>query len=134
MARQSALAASLLLGALHALWHLPLFGLEFDWQNGAPWFLGVLAAAIVTAWMTNRTQGSLLLPILLHTSVNVAARYMFNPLFSGADLIQLFWIWGGMWCMVALAIVAIAGSELGRPAANVPEHQTARRAEQLLKA
>ena len=124
MATHTALTASLLLGALHALWHLPLFGLEFDWQNGFPWFLGVLAAAIVTAWMANRTRGSLLLPILLHTSVNVVARYLFNPLFSGADLIQLFWIWGGLWCLVALAIVGITGSELGRPAANVPEHQS----------
>ena len=134
MSKHTAITASLLLGALHALWHLPLFGLEFDWQNGFPWFLGVLAAAIVTAWMTNRTRGSLLLPILLHTSVNVAARYLFNPLFSGADLIQLFWIWGGLWCIVALAIVAITGADLGRSAANVSEHQAPRRVDQLLKA
>jgi membrane protease YdiL (CAAX protease family) len=132
MAKHMALTASLLLGALHALWHLPLFGLEFDWQNGVPWFLGVLAAAIVTAWMTNRTQGSLLLPILLHTSVNVAARYLFNPLFGGAGLIQLFWIWGGLWCIVALAIVAVTGLELGRPAATAGAHQAPPRTEQLL--
>lgn len=134
MAKHTVLTASLLLGALHALWHLPLFGLEFDWQNGAPWFMGVLAAAIVTAWMSNRTGGSLLMPILLHTSVNVAARYLFNPLFSSADLIQLFWLWGGLWCIVAFAIVALAGSELGRPATTAPEHQAVQRAEQLLKA
>lgn len=118
MAGRSVLAASLMLGVLHALWHLPLFGLEFDWQNGPPWFLSVLAASIVTAWMANHTRGSLLLPILLHTSVNVASRYLFNPLFSGADLVQLYWLWGGLWCAVALVIVGLAGSELGRSAAG----------------
>jgi membrane protease YdiL (CAAX protease family) len=134
MTGRSTLAASLLLGALHALWHLPLFGLEFDWHNGFPWFLGVLAAAIVTAWMANHTRGSLLLPILLHTSVNVTARYLFNPLFGGADLVQLYWLWGGLWCAVALVIVALTGSELGRSAAAKHQSGSARRAEEPLKA
>jgi membrane protease YdiL (CAAX protease family) len=132
MVGRTTLAASLLLGALHALWHLPLFGLEFDWQNGPPWFLGVLAAAIVTAWMFNHTRGSLLMPILLHTSVNVAAKYFFSPLFGGADLVRLFWIWGGLWCVVALAIVAVNGVELGRTGG--PESQVVQRANQRLNA
>jgi membrane protease YdiL (CAAX protease family) len=133
MAKHTALTASLLLGVLHVLWHLPLFGLEFDWQNGLPWALAVVASAIVTTWMANHTRSSLLLPSLLHTSVNVVAQYLFNPLFSGIDLIQLYWLWGGLWCIVALAIVALTGIELGRAAAS-PAHQTARGAEALLKA
>ncbi len=131
MVGRTALAASLLLGVLHALWHLPLFGFEFDWHNGFPWFLGVLSAAVVTAWMTIHTRGSLLLPILLHTSVNVVARYLFNPLFSGADLIQLFWLWGGLWCIVALVVVVSTGSELRRAAGM--EHQSVQRVDKSMK-
>lgn len=134
MAKYTALTASLLLGVLHVLWHLPLFGLEYDWQNGFPWALGVIASAIVTTWMANHTRGSLLLPILLHTSVNVTAQYLFNPLFSAADLIQLYWLWGGLWCILALAIVALTGKELGRVAVAAGDHQVAHRAEALLKA
>lgn len=132
MAKHTALTASLLLGVLHVLWHLPLFGLEYDWQNGFPWALTVIASAIVTTWIFNHTRGSLLLPILLHTSVNVAGRYLFNPLFSAADLIQLYWLWGVLWCIVALAIVALTGKELGRVAATAREHQAPPRTEQLL--
>src|SRR5215213_788049 len=87
MAGRTALAGSLLLGVLHTIWHLPLFGLEYDWQNGLPWAIGVLSFAVVTTWVYNRTHGSLLLPLLMHVSVNLASRYLFNPLFSGADLL-----------------------------------------------
>jgi membrane protease YdiL (CAAX protease family) len=134
MAKHTALTASLLVGLLHMLWHLPLFGLEFDWQNGPPWALAVVASAIVTTWMVNHTRNSLLLPIFMHTSVNVVAQYLFNPLFGGADLIQLYWLWGGLWCIVALAIVALAGKELGRATVVMPALQAAQRAEALLKA
>src|SRR6266508_3723531 len=118
MAGRTALAGSLLLGVLHAIWHLPLFGLEYDWQNGLPWAISVLSFAVVTAWMYNRTHGSLLLPILMHVSVNIAGKYFFN-LFSGTDLLQLWWLWGGLWGVVALVVVAIVGPNLGRqPAAR----------------
>jgi membrane protease YdiL (CAAX protease family) len=119
MAGRTALAGSLLLGVLHVIWHLPLFGLEYDWQNGLPWVISVLSFAIVTAWMYNRTHGSLLLPLLMHVSVNIAGRYLFNPLFSGTDLTQLYWLWGGLWGTVALIVVAVVGPNLGRlPAAQ----------------
>lgn len=116
MVGRSALAASLLLAILHIIWHLPLFGLEFDSTNGLQWGLGLVAFTIITTWMYNRTQGSLLLPILFHTSVNVTAKYLFNPLFTGADLVQLWWLWSGIWWIVALAVLAINGSNLAKPA------------------
>jgi uncharacterized protein len=121
MAGRTALAGSLLLGVLHVIWHLPLFGLEYDWQNGLPWAIGPLSFAVVTAWIYNRTHGSLLLPILMHISVNIASKYLFNPLFSGTDLIQLYWLWGGLWGAVALVVVAVVGPNLGRQPAVQPE-------------
>ena len=67
---RSALAAALLLGLLHALWHLPLFGVEYDLANGVPWAITVLCVAVVTTWIWLHTGGSLLLPMLLHASNN----------------------------------------------------------------
>ena len=121
MAGRSALAASLLLGVLHVVWHLPLFGLEYDWQNGLPWFLGVLAFSIITAWMYNHTQGSLLLPMLMHTALNTTGQYLFNPLFNGADLVRLWWLWGSLWCVLALIVVLVTGPSLVWHGASSPD-------------
>ena len=118
MVGRSALAASLMLAILHIIWHFPLFGSEFDSTNGLQWGLGIIAFTIITTWMYNRTQGSLILPILFHTSANMTAKYLFNPLFTGADLIQLWWLWSGFWWIVALAILVINGSNLAKPAAT----------------
>lgn len=111
-AGRSALVGSLLLGILHAVWHLPLFGLEYDLQNGVPWFIGLMGYSVIMTWMYNHTNGSLLLPILFHTSVNTTAKYLFNPIFKGADLIALWWIWGALWVGVAVALVLVVGPSL----------------------
>lgn len=116
MKGRSALSASLILAILHIIWHLPLFGSEFDATNILPWSLGLFAFTIITTWMYNRTQGSLLLPILFHTSVNLTAKYLFNPLFAGTDLMHLWWLWSGLWWVVALITLVRNGSNLAKSA------------------
>jgi CAAX protease family protein len=111
---RSVLAASFLLGALHVLWHLPLFGLEYDLQSGPPWLVSVLAYTVLTSWLYYHTDGNLLLPALFHTSVNVTAKYAFLPLFQGGDTTRLWWIWSGLWWVVAISFLARSGRELGR--------------------
>jgi membrane protease YdiL (CAAX protease family) len=103
---RSILTASLFLAILHIIWHLPLFGLEYDSTNILPWSLTIFAYTIITTWMYNRTSGSLLLPALFHTSVNVSAKYLFIPFFTGADMIQLWWLWFGIWWVVAIIVLA----------------------------
>lgn len=115
MKGRNALLASLILAVFHIIWHLPLFGADFDATNVLPWMLGVLGFTIVTTWMYNRTQGNLLLPMLFHTSVNVTANYLFNNLFTGADQISLWWLWAGCWWAVVLIILAKNGSNLVKP-------------------
>lgn len=105
MKGRNALFASTILGVLHIIWHLPLFGSEFDSTNILPWMLGLLGFTVISTWIYNRTQGNLLLPALFHTSVNVTASYLFSTLFTGTDLIQLWWIWAGFWWVVALNIL-----------------------------
>jgi membrane protease YdiL (CAAX protease family) len=65
--------ASLLLGVLWAVWHLPLFFVRDTDTYGQsfPLYLTqVVAISVVIAWLWARTRGSLLLPMLLHAAIN----------------------------------------------------------------
>ena len=65
--------ASVLLGAIWALWHLPLFflpGSGSDGQSFPIYLLLVTALSVAMAWLYWRTDGSLLLVMLMHAAVN----------------------------------------------------------------
>jgi membrane protease YdiL (CAAX protease family) len=102
------LGGVLALAVLHALWHLPLFGTEYDRANGLPWLLAIAAYTFFTAWLYRRTDGNLLLPALLHASLNTSAAYVFAPMERGADLVWLWWLWAALWWVTALAALAFS--------------------------
>ncbi len=110
---RSALAGALVLGLLHGLWHLPLFGLDYDVTNGLPWLASVLAMSVVVAWIWLATGGNLLLPALLHAAVNTCA-FPFGW-FAGGDTARLWWIWAGLWVVAAAIVVIANGAALYRP-------------------
>lgn len=65
--------ASVVLGILWASWHLPLFffpGSDIRGQSFPLYLLQVTALSVAMAWLYWRTQGSLLLTMLMHASVN----------------------------------------------------------------
>jgi uncharacterized protein len=70
--RQSALTATLILGVVWALWHLPAFFYRDTYMAmglaaGFPLLLlSILAASIIFTWLYNSTRGSLLIVILFH--------------------------------------------------------------------
>jgi uncharacterized protein len=76
LSAHNALVASLIVGALWALWHLPLV-----WTEGAPlhqqpvWLLlsDLTAKSIVFTWVFLHTRGSVLLAVLFHASTNLFA-------------------------------------------------------------
>ena len=62
-----------MLGVIWAAWHLPLFytvgNLQSQWPFG--WFaLSVVASSVLFAWLFNRSQGSVVPVVVLHTTVN----------------------------------------------------------------
>lgn len=66
-------SASVLLGFIWGIWHLPQFFIRDgdSYQQSFPVFvLQVTAISVVFAWLYTRTNGSLLLTMLLHASIN----------------------------------------------------------------
>ncbi len=73
----SALSASLLVGVVWFVWHVPLFYVPGSSQAGvpmAPYAVAVVATAVVLGWLYN-ASGSLLVPWLYHASLNPAGMF-----------------------------------------------------------
>jgi len=71
----SPFSATLILGLIWVVWHLPLFWIASTIQNQQPfsWFvLQIMGASFLYTWIFNRTNGNPLLPLLFHTSSNAA--------------------------------------------------------------
>ena len=115
---RSALSASLLLGTIHAIWHAPLFGVEYDLRSVWPWGLSVFCFATIVTWMWLHSGRSLLLPMLMHTSNNTAAFAW--GMFNADDQIHLWWIWAALWVAVTVTIVVMAGPNLTRRGTTSP--------------
>lgn len=72
-ARFGLASASVMLGVVWALWHLPLFFFTDADTYHQPFFIylvQVTAISVAIAWLWRRTGGSLLLTMLLHAAVN----------------------------------------------------------------
>ena len=109
----NALAASLILGVLWALWHLPLF-----WTVGATlfqqplWLLltDITAKSILFTWVFLHTRGSVLLAILFHASTNL---FEVSPVGDQAGGLALPLLAAAKLALVAV-IIAVAGPALAK--------------------
>ena len=110
LAHRSALAASLILGAVHAGWHLPLYNVATPALAYIPLVIGW---SVLFTWLFNGTNGSVLLAILFHGSFNTVAGLL-QPMFSGEDAVRLFWLLAAAYCVAAVVVALAAGPELSR--------------------
>jgi membrane protease YdiL (CAAX protease family) len=121
---RSALAAALIVGLLHTLWHLPfLIGALLE---GYP--IGVLtnlliivSGSVFFTWLFNNTNGSVLIAMLLHASVDLfggdGAPLTFGPLYSGfsaADMARQEIFQAVAFAAMAIFLIIVIGRELGR--------------------
>jgi membrane protease YdiL (CAAX protease family) len=104
-ARYSALVASLMLGVVWALWHVPLFFIEGTWQAEQVglgtqrfWFylITIVAEAVLYTWIYNNTNRSILGAILFHFVGNA-----FGELFALSAQAEVY--------NFALNLVAVVG-------------------------
>jgi membrane protease YdiL (CAAX protease family) len=119
---RNALTASLILGLLHTIWHLPLF---LTGDDSPMVILIIFAGAILNTWLFNSTHGSVLLNMIMHTSVNLWVG-VFNPLFSETDAARQT-----TWLMIAYVVAAVVltllfGANLSRKQEIPSESPTAK--------
>jgi membrane protease YdiL (CAAX protease family) len=111
--RMNVLGATACVAAIWAVWHAPLLGSEFAWQVVPAFLASVVAATVVLAWLRNAARGSVLLPMLMHATVNtVGAGLVFH--WVAEDQISLFWfIYAGVWAALAVALILLTRGRLG---------------------
>jgi len=114
LTQHNALVASLVLGVLWALWHLPLV-----WWEGASMYqqpiwlflFDIPAKSVLFTWVFLHTRGSVLLAMLLHGATNL---FNVSPnLISTDDLTLPLLAATAKWVLVVLVIL-VAGPSLAR--------------------
>lgn len=104
-ADRSALQASVLLGGVWGVWHLPLFFVPGDAIQDATlsaFLLGIIASSVLFTWVFNNTGGSLLLVLLFHTSLVVTDLFL-----NAAEPIPFLDV--TITWMIALAVLGLYG-------------------------
>jgi len=112
--KYSPLIASLILASVWALWHLPLVGNEFPRPIVPAFLLSLFGATFMLMWFFNRTNGGVFLPMLFHATVNTVSAGLIFPLFSGAALIVLWYIYGVIWLCLGLATLLFSANSSAR--------------------
>ena len=112
--RHNALVASLILGVLWALWHLPLI-----WTEGASMYqqplwlilVDIPANSVIFTWVFLHTRGSVLLAMLLHGAANL---FSVSPnVISAGDLTLPLLAVAAKWLLIVVLIL-VAGPTLAR--------------------
>lgn len=107
--RMGALSASLALGVVWTIWHLPLFWIEGSYQNGllgTPsallYLFDKLPQSVLITWIFNNTHRSTLSAVLFHFMVNFTGEL--TALSAGAETLYILLLYAA-----AAAAVLISG-------------------------
>ena len=113
LAGRSALAASLILGALWGAWHLPTFFVPGAPQYGLPFSAFVLLTmsySVLFTWVYLHTTGSVLIATLLHGAINFSQGFMLGGIAPARE----YWLLAAVYGVTALILVVAAGLDLSR--------------------
>jgi membrane protease YdiL (CAAX protease family) len=104
--RWTPVTASLILGLVWGIWHLPAFYVSSLSQSQIPlpvFILGAVSLSVVTCWLFLKTKGSVLIAILAHLMANHAGDV------TGASFHEL------TYALTAIAVILIATRQLTPP-------------------
>lgn len=109
-ARYNALVASLIIGVIWGIWHLPKFlGTGTGSGGSFFWFtVAHLALAVLYTWLYNNSHGSLLLVVLFHATGNTAAMFLPIQFAVPGGITQNMLI--VLYIVVAILVTVIAGT------------------------
>jgi membrane protease YdiL (CAAX protease family) len=110
-ADRSALGASVVLGVVWGVWHLPLYLTGADIRPlslFAPWVLIAVGASVIYTWMYNGTGGSLLIVVLFHAASNFFLTVFLVDPFED-QLTRPFLIYVALTILAAAVVVAATG-------------------------
>jgi membrane protease YdiL (CAAX protease family) len=134
-ARYGPLRATLLLGLMHGLWHLPALGTlmlgPLSLAEVPPFLVTAVGVTFLYTWIFNHTGGSVLLAMLTHAAGNAAVQWLTALVEqSGLALPEsglAGWLMNSGWIntiaygVMALLLVALTRGRLGAGATEVPE-------------
>jgi hypothetical protein len=110
------LLASLHLGVIRAVWHLPLVI-----YGAIPWYDAVffaMAFQFLITWLFNRTGGSVLIVMLFHLTSNVVGGGIMVPLFSGSDYARFYMLFIAMAWLLAFILSRLNNWSMGHQQRN----------------
>lgn len=97
---RSPLVSSVLLGAIVALWHLPLVAVG---QLAAIGLFVTFAITLVYTWLFNHTGGSVLLTMVFHVTQGAISSAALG--FTGENATRMDWLTGALWCLIAAGLL-----------------------------
>jgi membrane protease YdiL (CAAX protease family) len=96
----SPLVASIVLGLIWQIWHLPLYAVglyAFSWSDIASRLITFLPGALIYAWLWNRSRGSLLILVLFHAGNDAFPQIIPSAGASSENVINVaIFLWGAV--------------------------------------
>ena len=110
---RSALTASLILGVVWSLWHLPVVISDPELRVPVPFLLQVIPISVLFTWVFVHTRASVFIAILFHAWWDVVLAYA-GAMVAPSDYPLLWWLLLVAETVAATIVVAIWGSALVR--------------------
>jgi membrane protease YdiL (CAAX protease family) len=111
LAERSALTASLVLGSLWSVWHLPVYFVgDQHWSD----LVLVVLGTIVFTWLFQNALQSLLIAMVFHAMNNSVSGEYFSHMFDGSDSTRQSWMLVIVWGVAAALVVLFARGFRGR--------------------
>jgi uncharacterized protein len=106
LADRTPFVATLVLGVIVAVWHVPLIFIASE-DLPAIGLLGTVAVTFWYSWLFIHTGGSVLITIVAHAADGLVGRSLTDDGFAGVDERNFNLLYSAAWCIVALSLLAL---------------------------
>jgi membrane protease YdiL (CAAX protease family) len=106
MARRSPLTASLVLGVIWSLWHVPVVMADPALRVPAPFLLQVVPLSVLFTWIFLHTRGSLFIAVLFHAWLDLVLLFV-GATIGPSDYELMWWLILGIQTVAAIAAVVV---------------------------